>query len=457
MTALAGGAPMPTDDRPSVAIVGRPNVGKSALFNRLLARRVAIVEDVPGLTRDRLYAPCQWAGREFTLVDTGGLVPGTVEPLTAQVRRQAERAIADAQVVLFVVDGPAGLTPHDEEIAELLRRSRRAVLLVVNKVDAPAAAASAYEFHALGLGDPVAVSAVHGLGIGELLDAIVARLPEARGPSAPADAVRVAILGRPNVGKSSLVNALLREDRVVVDPRPGTTRDAVDTAVVYDGRPLILIDTAGLRRPSRVDEGVEFYSTRRTYEALTRADVAVLVVDATEGITDQDQHIARNAYEAGRALVVAVNKWDLLQGYTADQVTRVAQSQLHFLGTVPVTLTSALRGDGIDRLREAVFRAATAWTTRIPTGPLNRAIEQAVHATQPSADPSGRRLHIYYATQPQTRPPTIVLFVNDPRLVTADYRRYLERRLRETFDLAGTPIRWALRGRRPSPPARTMR
>jgi GTPase len=448
---------MPTDDRPLVAIIGRPNVGKSALFNRLLARRVAIVEDVPGLTRDRLQAPCQWGRREFTLVDTGGLVPGATEPLVAQVRRQAERAIADAHVVLFVVDASAGLTPQDQEIADLLRRRRRSVLLVANKVDTPASAAGAYEFHALGLGDPAMVSAVHGLGIGELLDAIVARLPEARAPAPDGDTVLVAILGRPNVGKSSLVNRVLGEERVVVDSRPGTTRDAVDSRLVYNGRPVILIDTAGLRRRSRVDEGVEFYSTRRAHEALTRADVAVLVVDATEGMTDQDQRLARSVYEAGRALVVAVNKWDLLTGYTADHVRRVAQAQLHFLGTVPVILTSALRGDGIEELMDAVFRAATARTTRIATPSLNRVIEEAQKATQPSADPTGRRLHIYYATQPQTRPPTIVLFVNDPRLLTQDYRRYLERRVREAFDLVGTPIRWALRGRRPSPPARTMR
>ncbi len=443
--------------RPTVAIIGRPNVGKSALFNRLLARRVAIVEDVPGLTRDRLQATCQWAGREFTLVDTGGLVPGTAEPLTAQVRRQAQRAIADAHVVLFVVDTPTGLTSHDEEIAELLRRSGRPVVLVANKVDAPAAAAGAYEFHALGLGDPVMVSAVHGLGIGDLLDAVVALLPDAGAGPAAAEAVRVAVLGRPNVGKSSLVNALLGEERVVVDPRPGTTRDAVDTPLVYDGRPVVLIDTAGLRRRSRVEERVEFYSTRRTYEALARADVAVLVVDATEGITDQDQRIARIVYEAGRALVVAINKWDLLTGYTPDQVTRVAQTRLRFLGAVPVSLTSALRHDGIDSLMRAVFRAAAAYTTRIPTGPLNRVIAQAISTTEPSADATGRRLHIYYATQPETRPPTIVLFVNAPRLMPTDYRRYLERRLRDAFDLAGTPIRWTLRGRRASPATRTMR
>ncbi len=448
---------MSTRGRPAVAIVGRPNVGKSALFNRLLARRVAIVEATPGVTRDRIEAPCEWAGREFTLVDTGGLVPGSGEALTVEVRRQAERAIAQAQVVLFVVDAPAGLTPQDEEVAGLLRRSRRPVLLVANKVDSESLALDAYEFHALGLGEPIPVSAMHGLGTGDLLDAIVAVLPEAEPPAAPDGAVRVVFLGRPNVGKSSLVNALLGEERVIVDVRPGTTRDAVDTALVYGGRAVVLIDTAGLRRPSRVEEKIEYYSTRRTYDALARADVAVLVVDATEGLTDQDLRIARTVYEEGRGIVLAVNKWDLLTGYTREQVERVAQARLRFLGTVPVCLTTAVRGEGIDALMRAVFRAAAARVSRIATGPLNRVIEQAVRAAEPAADSAGRRLHIYYATQPQTQPPVFVLFVNDPALLTAEYRRYLERRVREAFDLAGTPVRWVLRGRKAPAAAQIFR
>ncbi len=439
-----------------MAIVGRPNVGKSALFNRLLARRVAIVDDVPGLTRDRLQAPCEWAGHAFTLVDTGGLVPGSTEPLTAEVRRQVDRAIEDAQVVLFLVDAPAGLTPQDEEIAALLRRRHRPVLLVANKVDSPSGALEAYEFHALGLGEPITVSAMHGLGIGELLDTVVAVLPDAELAPPPAETVRVAVLGRPNVGKSSLVNALLGEERVVVDPRPGTTRDAVDTFLVYEGRPVVLIDTAGLRRRSHVTEPVEFYSTRRAYDALAHADVAVLVVDATAGITEQDQRIARAAYDAGRGLVVAVNKWDLLTGYTVHHVERVVQDRLRYLGTVRVCVTSAVQRRGIGPLMETVFGVAAARERRIATGPLNRALEQAVRSAEPSADARGRRLHIYYATQPQTRPPTIVLFVNDPALLTDEYRRYLERRLREAFDLAGTPVRWVCRGRKASSAARTI-
>lgn len=442
---------------PAVAIVGRPNVGKSALFNRLLARRHAIVSDISGVTRDRLEAPCQWAGREFLLVDTGGLVSGDPEPLAVQVRRQAEHAIAASQAILFVVDASVGMTPQDAEIASVLRRSHHPVLVAVNKVDTPALAPVVHEFHALGLGEPMAISATHGLGIGDLLDAVVAVIPEAGVDSEAGDAVRIAFLGRPNVGKSSLVNALLGEERVIVDARPGTTRDAIDTLVHYDGRPMVLIDTAGLRRRSRVEEPIEFYSTRRTHEALARADVAVLVIDAVEGITDQDQKIARAVYDAGRAVVIAVNKWDLLQGYSPQQIHEVAQSRLRFLGPLLMCLTVAIRQKGIDELMTAVLRAAQSHAARIPTGPLNRAIEEATRATDPPADPRGRRLHIYYATQPQTKPPTIVLFVNDPTLCPPEYRRYLERRLRDAFDLVGTPIRWTLRRRRPAETTRKVR
>lgn len=442
---------------PAVAIVGRPNVGKSALFNRLLARRHAIVSEIAGVTRDRLKAPCQWAGREFLLVDTGGLVPGETEPLVAQVRRQADLAIAESQAVLFVVDAAVGVTPQDEEIADVLRRSHRPVLIVANKVDTAAMAPAVHEFHALGLGEPLAVSAIHGLGIGELLDAVVAVIPEAGGDPEDTAAVRIAFLGRPNVGKSSLVNALLGEERVIVDARPGTTRDAIDTLLHYDGRPILLIDTAGLRRRSRVEEPIEFYSTRRTHEALARADVAVLVIDAVEGITDQDQKIARAVFDAGRAVVVAVNKWDLLRGYSPQQIRDVAQQQLRFLGPLLLCPTVAIRQRGIDDLMAAALRAARAHAVRIPTGPLNRLVEDATRARAAPADARGRQLRIYYATQPQTKPPTIVLFVNDPALCPPEYRRYLERRLREAFDLAGTPIRWTLRRRRPSEATRTMR
>jgi GTPase len=450
---------------PVVAIVGRPNVGKSSLFNRLLHRRLAIVEALPGLTRDRLEAACEWRGRTFTLVDTGGLVLGRTPGLSAAVRRQTERAIAGAALIVFVVDVTAGVMPQDADIADVLRRERRPVLLVANKADTAGAAANAAEFHSLGLGDPMPVSAAHGLGTGDLLDAVASALfgsarvaphePEAVPQAQPP--VRIAVIGRPNVGKSSLVNAILGEDRVVVHEEPGTTRDAVDTAFAYGGRDAVLIDTAGLRRRSRIEEPVEFYSTTRTRQALGRAGVAVLVVDATEGITDQDQRIAREAYEAGVGIVAAVNKWDLLRGYSAAQVERVARERLRFLGALHICLTSATRREGIEALMTAVFRTAAARAARIPTGPLNRVVSAAVAASAPAADSRGHRLHIYYATQPESTPPTVVLFVNDPRLMTAEYQRYLERRLRDKFDLAGTPIRWALRGRRPPETARTSR
>ena len=441
----------------AVAIVGRPNVGKSALFNRLLGRRQAIVSDVPGVTRDRLETRCEWGGREFTLVDTGGLVPGDREPLSVQVRQQAERAIREAQVVLFVVDAAAGLTPQDAEIAEVLRRSQHPVMVVANKVDSPALEPAVHEFHALGLGEPLAVSATHGLGIGELLDAVVAIVPERGGEADRPDAVRIAFLGRPNVGKSSLVNAIVGEKRVIVDSRPGTTRDPIDTHLDYDGRPMVLVDTAGLRRRSRVDEPVEFYSTRRAYDALARADVAVLVIDAVEGVTDQDQRIARTAFDAGRAVVIAVNKWDLLEGHTPQQVRAVAQHRLRFLGPLLLCLTVAVRRQGIGDLMSAILRAAAAHAMRIPTGPLNRLMEDAAAANPAPTDRRGRRLQIYYATQPQTKPPTIVLFVNDPALCPPEYRRYLEGRLRAAYDLSGTPVRWTLRRRRPAEAARRMR
>lgn len=415
------------------------------------------MSDIPGVTRDRLEARCEWAGRDFVLVDTGGLVSGETESLSVQIRQQAERAIREAQAVLFVVDVSTGMTSQDAEIADVLRRSHHPVLVVANKVDAPTLEPAVHEFHALGLGEPLPASATHGLGIGDLLDAVTAIVPEGSAEADRDDATRIAFLGRPNVGKSSLVNAIVGEKRVIVDERPGTTRDAIDTSLFYDGRPMVLVDTAGLRRRSRVDEPVEFYSTRRAYDALARADVAVLVIDAAEGITDQDQRIARGVFEAGRAVVIAINKWDLLQGYTPQQVREVAQHRLRFLGPLVLCFTVAVRQEGVADLMAGILRAAAAHATRIPTGPLNRILENATEANPAPTDARGRRLQIYYATQPQNKPPTIVLFVNDPTLCPPEYRRYLERRLRAAYDLNGTPVRWTLRRRRPVESARKMR
>jgi len=433
---------------PIVAIVGRPNVGKSALFNRLIGRRLAIVEDQPGVTRDRLYARTAWRERHFTVIDTGGYISAGGEPITAQVRAQVERAMEEADVILFTVDASAGVQPEDREMAQRLREGRRPVVLVVNKADRPDHP-GVYEFYELGLGDPHAVSALHGLGINDLLDAVVGLLPETAPDGGELEAVRVAIVGRPNVGKSSLLNAILGEERVIVDSRPGTTRDAVDTPFRWQERDFVLIDTAGLRRKARIDRRVERYSAGRALAAVDRADVAVLVLDAREPVVEQDQEIARYTRERGRALVVAVAKWDLVSA--APSLHQAARDRLLAgLRFVPYALlvgTSAVRGWGIDALLGAVARAAEAHARRIPTGPLNRLIEQAEGAHLPPADRSGRQGKIYYATQPSIRPPTVVCFVNDPSLFPDEYRRYLEHRLRGGFDFAGTPIRLQFRRR----------
>lgn len=439
---------------PVVAIVGRPNVGKSELFNRLIGRRLAIVEETPRLTRDRLYAECQWEGRFFLLADTGGLVSGKAEALLADVRRQTLRAIEEADVLLIVVDARAGPLPEDTEVAAVLREARKPVLLVANKVDDPKHTTAIYEFHALGLGEPLAVSARHGLGTGDLLDEVVALLPEVGEGEGEATGTRVAVVGRPNVGKSSLVNALLGEERVIVAASPGTTRDAVDTHLEFGGRSFVLVDTAGLRRPSRVDGAIERYSVSRTRMAIERADVAILVLDAAQGVADQDQHIARAIADAGRGLTVALNKWDLIEDPRAqEQVRRRVRHGLRFVPYASLVPVSAKQGTGIHDLLVMTGRVADAYAMRIATGPLNRIVEGATEATPPPADGRGRYVRILYATQVAASPPTCVLFVNDPALMPATYLRYLERTLREAFPLVGVPIRFVLRGR-PQPGGR---
>lgn len=433
---------------PVVAIVGRPNVGKSALFNRLAGRRAAIVEDLPGLTRDRLYATASWRGREFVLVDTGGFVSDAAEPIQLQVRRQVEHAMEEADVILLIVDAAAGVLPEDREVAQRLREGRRPLLVVANKSDRPDHPGQ-YEFFELGLGDPQPVSAVHGLGINDLLDAVVTMLPPPEVEVEPVPSISVAIVGRPNVGKSSLVNAILGEERVVVDDAPGTTRDAVDTVFIRDGRRLVLIDTAGLRRKARIDQALERYSAGRALQAIGRADVAVLVLEAGSPVANQDQEIARYTQEQGRALVVAVTKWDLVSPRPKAPPESLApvRHELRFVDFAPIVVASAKKGWGIAGLLEKVLEAAASHDRRVATGPLNRVIELAEQAHHPPADRTGRQLKIYYATQPKSKPPTIVLFVNDPTLMTEDYRRYLEGRLREAFDFTGTPVRLICRPR----------
>jgi GTP-binding protein len=441
--------------RPVVAIVGRPNVGKSAVFNRLVGSRKAIVEGTPGVTRDRLYGTTVWRDREFLVVDTGGMTWPAPAPLQEQVREQAERAIQEADVVLFVVDARSGLVPEDRDVAERLRASRRPLLLVANKVDDPRQP-GAYEFYELGLGDPVPISAIHGLGINDLLDQVVALLPESAPVPTETPAIRVAVVGRPNVGKSSLVNVILGEDRVIVDPSPGTTRDAIDTPFTRGDRRYVLVDTAGLRRKARIDQVVERYGAMRSLEAVDRADVVVLVLDASAPPVEQDQEIARYTLEQGRALVLAVNKWDLVSttAKPRDQVLAPVRAAMRFVPYAAVVCTSAAREWGIPVLMERVAEAADAHGRRVGTGPLNRAIELAETAHQPTANRAGRQLKIFYATQAATKPPMIVVFVNDPELVTENYRRYLEGRLREEFGFHGTPIRLTFRARERSPARR---
>ena len=441
---------------PTVAILGRPNVGKSTLFNRLAGRRIAITEETPGITRDRVYAECEWRGKPFRLVDTGGLDFGR-EQMTAAIRQQVEFAIEEADVILFVVDakeGPAGL---DYEIAERLRRTGKPLIVVANKVESRGREEASRDFFALSLGEPVPVSAIHGMEIGTLLDRLEPMLPEAA--AEPWEGVRVAIVGRPNVGKSSLLNALMGEDRAIVSPVPGTTRDAIDTPFRFEGENYVLIDTAGIRRKSHVHKAFEYFSVLRALHAIERCDVCVLVADAMEGgPTDQDQTILGYAGEQGRGQVLAVNKWDLRSAAIKETDTkRIARQErllrsdflaevkrrLSFAPFAPVVFTSATEGLGLRELMEAVHAVAQQHSIRIPTAALNRVVREALAAR--SLSRKGKPLKIYYATQASTRPPTIVLFVNNPQLVHFSHQRYLENRIRGAFGLDLTPLRFVTR------------
>ncbi|RKQ88416.1 ribosome biogenesis GTPase Der [Brockia lithotrophica] len=426
-----------------VAIVGRPNVGKSTLFNRLIGERRAIVEDVPGVTRDRLYGEAEWFSRRFWVVDTGGLDLEAQEEIPAAIRRQVLAAVDEADLVLFVVSAQEGITPADESIAQLLRKSGKPVLLVVNKVDAPVHELYVPEFYRLGLSDPIAVSAAHGKGIAELVEAVLARLPqEDEGEVVGDDAIRVAIVGRPNVGKSSLVNAILGEERVVVTDVPGTTRDAVDIPFRTPEAEFVLVDTAGLRRPGRVGRGTEYYSTLRTLRALERAHVAVLVLDATEGIVEQDRRIAGYAWERGRAVVVAFNKWDAVERdpQLSVRYEREVRRDLYFLANPPVLYISALTGRKVSRLLEEVRAAAERFRFRIDPEELDAIFRDAVLLTPPPSV-GGKRPRLYRMRQVLTGPPKFVVEVDDPSLVTSGYLGYLENRLREVHPLPGVPIR----------------
>lgn len=434
--------------KPLVALVGRPNVGKSALFNRLVGERSAIVEDLPGTTRDRLYGEFEWRGRSVAVVDTGGIVPGAGEEIEESIFDQARLAIDEADVIVFLVDLKAGVTPVDEEIADLLRRTAKPVILVANKADNVRQELHAVEFHELGLGDPVPLSALRGLGTGDLLDLIVAELPPGEVAEEAVEAARIAIVGRPNVGKSSLVNALTGKKRTIVSATPGTTRDAIDTLVDFEGQAVVLVDTAGIRRRGKIGTGIERYSVVRAMRAIDRADVAVLVIDATEPLTAQDAHVAGFVQDQGKGLVVAVNKWDLVtkESHTMAQFERAIREELKFMPYVPVVFISAKSGQRIDNVLNLALSIERERSKRIPTGVLNETVRRALAEHQPPSF-RGRQVKMFYVTQVAVNPPTFVVKVNDPELVHFSYRRFLENRLREKFGFFGTPIRIYFRGR----------
>jgi GTP-binding protein len=436
---------------PVVAIVGRPNVGKSTLFNRLTGSRKAIVRDTPGVTRDRIHGTCEFAGWRATVIDTGGLDPSSDEPLATQVRKQVLAAIAEADALVFVVDGREGLTPLDEEVARLLRRVAKPVLVAVNKVDAKSHEAWAAEAYGLGMDPVLSVSAEHGRGVAELIAALAARLPAPPGGAAEEGGpLRIAVVGRPNVGKSSLVNAIAGQDRVVVHAEPGTTRDAVDTLVTVAGRPYVLVDTAGLRRKGRTEGALDKLSAVMARRSLERADLALVVLDAGEGVTTQDARIAGYAEAAGRAVVLVLNKWDLVGAADrAPELVRTLRERLPFLSHAPVVFTSARTGTGLRELFETIDRVAGEYDKKISTGELNRALTAAVER-RPPAGVHGKTLKIFYATQTATRPPTFLLFVNDPSALHFSYERYLVSALRERFGLAGSAVRLRVRRRRPT-------
>ncbi|HNW04697.1 MAG TPA: ribosome biogenesis GTPase Der [Oscillospiraceae bacterium] len=435
--------------KPIIAIVGRPNVGKSTLFNKLTGRRLAIVEDTPGVTRDRIYAECEWLGHTVMLVDTGGIEPNTGDDMLSKMRDQANVAIASADVIILVTELSAGVTANDEEIASMLRKSGKPVVCCVNKCDRIGAPpAEYYEFYNLGFGDPVAVSSVHGHGTGDLLDACFQFLDFDREEEEEEGVVKVAILGKPNVGKSSLVNRIAGEERMIVADEAGTTRDAADTEVENDYGKFLLIDTAGIRRKSRVEDSIEKYSVLRAYMAVDRSDVCVIVIDATEGFTEQDSKVAGYCHEQGKACVIAVNKWDAIEktGSTMNEFTKDLQIGLSFMTYAPIVYISALTGQRLDKLFEAILATYEQNGRRITTGMLNDMLAYATAKVQPPSD-KGKHLKLYYMTEASVKPPTFVIFCNRADLFHFSYQRYIENQIRETFGLTGTPIRILVRER----------
>jgi GTP-binding protein len=435
--------------KPIVAVVGRPNVGKSTLFNRLTGRRIAIVEDIPGITRDRLYADGEWNGRTYTLIDTGGISMDAEDPMQALIRVQADVAMEEADVILFLTDAEDGITAIDRDLADLLRRSETPLFLVVNKADNAKRDQDATEFYELGLGQVYSVSALSGRGVADLLDEIVKAFPPDEGEEETDDETfRIALIGRPNVGKSSMLNAILGEDRAIVSPIAGTTRDAIDTSFEWEGQKLILIDTAGIRRSGKIQGTVEYYSVLRAQRAIERCDVAVTVIDSIEGLLDGDKRVAGMAHEEGKAAVLCVNKWDEGRHHVMEanpaknpllSFTQVLRDEMPFCSYAPVAFCSALKRTGIGAVVETALEAAQNHALRVPTGELNRIVRDAVE-DHPHTE-KGKTLKVKYVTMPMVKPPTIVMFVNDPELMHFSYKRYLENQIRKKFKFEGTPIR----------------
>lgn len=436
--------------KPIVAIVGRPNVGKSTLFNIFANSRISIVEDTPGVTRDRLYADTEWLDNEFMMVDTGGIEIMNTDKIAVSIRQQAQIAIAEADVILFVCDARAGITHEDAEVAKMLRQSKKPIVLAINKADSPKQEMEIFEFYNLGIGEPIPVSAANHLGLGDLLDAVVEKFPEtsAYGEDGNEDEIKVALIGRPNVGKSSIFNTLVGEERSIVSDVAGTTRDAIDTPVIREGQKFLFIDTAGMRRKARIDEPIEKYSIIRSLRAVDRSDVVLMVIDAIDGVTEQDKKIAGYAHEAGKGIVLVVNKWDLYDKDNTSTLryTENLRRELVFMQYAPVVFVSAMTKQRIHRLPEVIHYVAEQNAMRISTSVLNQIVEDAI-AINPPPTEKGQRLKILYATQVKIKPPTFVIFVNEPEIMHFSYQRYLENKLREAFGFEGTPLQMIIRGK----------
>jgi GTP-binding protein len=435
--------------KPIVAVVGRPNVGKSTLFNKLAGRRISIVEDTPGVTRDRVYAEAEWLKYNFTLIDTGGIEPESEDIIVSQMRRQAQIAIDTANVIVFIVDGKEGLTGADKEVAQMLRKSKKPIVLVVNKIDSLKEEDNAYEFYNLGIGDPITISASQGLGLGDMLDKIVEHFPEDADDNEEDEYIKIAMVGKPNVGKSSLINKLLGEERVIVSDVPGTTRDAIDSVLETEAGKFLLIDTAGLRRKSRIKEEIERYSAIRTLAAIERANVVILMIDATEEVSDQDEKIIGYAHEQGKAIMVIVNKWDLIEkdDKTMENYKKTLQTSLNFLGYAPYLFISAKSGQRVHKVLETAKACYENYSKRISTGVLNDVINKAVLMKEPPIV-GLKRLKIYYVTQAEVKPPLFIFFINDTQALHFSYERYLENQLRNNFDFNGTGIKIQFRERK---------